>query len=245
MKTDNIIKSIVDAVKSKDELACVTCVYSHSRDIAENPVCSFTLCIGLGKAKYAKNPDSSSPDFTTEVKLCLLAPSGAGGKRLSEVSLWIAEAIRENLSISSLEVSEPEYNETSSTLFADIKVTVEDVSLADTVCHLYIDGVKTEGVVSFEIESAELTEKHPQLLNGYTPSKTGAEEFFIKLKTQSFLKLSDEAELRFGFGAYDEVYSGCSISKIKRELSRWGNLCFTFDITAKSCELVVKEVQND
>lgn len=244
MKFDSIIKSIVSAVKSKEDLQGVTCIYSNSRNISENPVCSFTLCLGLGRVKYAENPNRLANEFSTEIKMCLLAPTGAGGKQLSEVSWQIAEAIRENLSISAIEISEPSYNGTSSTLFADIAVTVEDLSLADTTCDFYINGEKTEGIVSFEIQSTELKEKEPELLNGYIYSSSGAESFFVELKTSGFLNISDESELEFSYESYSEKYSRCCVIKIKRELSRWGNLSFTYEITAESSELTMKEVHS-
>lgn len=244
MKTDSIMKSILKAVKSKEELKAVTCVYSKSRDFASNPVCSFTLCVGIGKAEYYYNPDDSGSQFTTEVSLCLLAPSGAGGKRLSEMSLWIAEAIKDQLSVRSIKVSEPKYNDTSSTLFADISVTVEDVSLADIPCRMYVDGEYLEGLVSFESESKEVYEEKQELLNGGT-YKTGDIYYLLKLKTQRPLKPYDGFELRFESDGYEEVYSSCSVNKAQRELSKYGDMSFCYDITAKGLILSGNEVQDE
>ncbi len=237
MTPESIIKCIVRAVKSKEELKCVTCVYSDARDMAQNPVCSFTLCMGLGRVKYSKNHDSASPEFLTSIKLSLLAPLGAGGKRLTEVAMWITEAVREALNVSLIEVSEPRFIDTSSTLYSDITVTVEEVSLADTSCKVYINSAEAEGIISYEIESAELTEKEPQLLNGYTVVNTSSKEHFIKLKTKSLLKLSDAFELKLSFENYSEVYKACKLNKVSRELTKWGNMSFTYEIIAESTEV--------
>ena len=246
MKPDSIIKGIVDAVKAKKELSGVSCVYAYSREFSQNPVCAFTLCLGVGKTRFEKNPDSASPLFCTEINLCLLAPSGAGGKRLSEVSMWISEAIRESLSVNSIEVESPKFNSTNSTLFADIKVVVEDTSLAEAVCGLYIDGTKEQGLILFEIESDDNLEKEGKLLSGYSFAETGKTGFTIKLKTARLLKTrADEFELRLDYDGFCEEYRSCRVNKITRGLSQWGSLSFTYDIKAKSMELFEKEVQDD
>ncbi len=237
MKPDNVIKSIARAVKSKEELKCVTCVYADTRDIAQNPVCSFTLCLGLNRIKYSKNPDSLSPEILTSVKLSLLAPLGAGGKRLTDVAMLITEAVKEALNVSLIEVSEPRFIETSSTMYSDITVTVEEISLADASCEIYLDSVKAEGVISYEIDSSVITEKEPQLLKGYTIVNTDAEEYNIKLKAKSFFNLSDTFELKLSFEKYSEVYKACRVSKISQELSKWGNRSFTYYIVSESCEV--------
>ncbi len=246
MKPDSIIKGIVDAVKSKEELKGVSCVYSHSREFSQNPVCAFTLCLGVGKTRFEKNPDDSLPQFSTEIKLCLLAPSGAGGKRLSEMSLWISEAIRENLSVSVIEVGSPQFNSTNSALFADIKVVVEDTSLAETVCGLYIDGSKEQGLTLFEIESADKLSEEGKLLAGYSLAETGKTDFAIKLKTTRLLKIkAEEFELRLECEGFYEEYKGCRVNKVTRNLSQWGSLSFTYDIKSKSMELFEEEVQGE
>jgi len=233
MKPDIVMKDIAAAVKSKAELSSVVCIYSNKREISQNPVCSFTLSIGLGKSKYLKNYEGSEPEISTEFKLCLLAPFGAGGKRVSEVALWISEAIRENLSVSSIEIQEPQYNETNASLFCDIKVTVEDISVADTACSVYTDDALVQNVVSFEIESEELLEKCPSLLNGYSYENTGKNGFFIKLQTRTALKLSDTFTLKLCFENSKEIYKECKVSHVTRELSKWGNLRFSYEIKAK------------
>lgn len=238
MKPDTIIKSIVAAVKSKEELSSVVCVYSDSREVAQNPVCAFTLCMGLHRVKYSRNPDSSSPDFLTSVKLSLLAPAGAGGKRLTEVAMWITDAIRENLSVSLIEVTDPRYIDTSSTLYSDITVTVEDVSIAeDASCELYIDGKKAEGIISYTIESSAVYEKQPELLNGYSLADSGEKQYLIKLKTKRILNLGDGFSLVFSTENYRESFLNCKVKKINRELTKWGNLSFAYEITAESTEV--------
>ena len=238
MKPDSIIKSIVCAVKSKEELKSVTCVYADSRDTAQNPVCSFTLCLGLGRLKYSKDSDTDSHKLLTAVKLSLLAPTGAGGKRLTEVAMWITEAISESLSVSLIEVTEPRFIDTSSTLYSDITVTVEDEDLDnDSVCRLYADGNLAKGIVSFSMEGTVPYEKQPELLNGYRLIKSGESELFIKIKTESLLKIGEVFELMFSLEDYREVYKNCRIKKLDRQLSRYGNLSFYYEIIAESLEV--------
>ncbi|MBR3987852.1 MAG: hypothetical protein IKK10_00930 [Clostridia bacterium] len=245
MKTDSIIKAIVNAVKSKEELSGVACVYSRNRNAAENPVCSFTLCIGIGKSEYNSQYSNSTFGFTTEVKLCLLAPTGAGGKRLSEMSQWVAEAINESLRISRIEISEPRYLDTSGTLFTDIVIKVEDVNVTDAGCQLYVDDALFNGLVSFEVASTAAVEKKPELLNGYRISDTGKTDFNIKLKTKMFLKIHGSSELKFDFGNFTEVYCGCCVSKLNRVQTQSGEVTFIYDITAESMTFFEKEVQDE
>lgn len=238
MKPDSIIKSIVSAVKSKEELGSVVCVYSDSRETAQNPICSFTLCLGIGRIKYSKDSDTNRPGFLTTIKLSLLAPSGAGGKRLTEVAMWITEAIRESLSVNFIEVSEPEVIEASSTLYSDITVTIEDESLAeDSACEIYADEVLAEGIISYCVESTETYEKHPELLKGYKLINSGEKEVLIKLKTESSLKIGEVFTLEFCFDGYREVYKNCRVKKLNRELSKWGNLSYSYEIMAESAEV--------
>lgn len=238
MKPDSIIKSIVRAVKSKEELGSVVCVYSDSRETAQNPICSFTLCMGLGRIKYSKDFDTNRPGFLTAIKLSLLAPSGAGGKRLTEVAMWITEAIRESLSVSLIEVTEPRYIDTSSTLYADITVTIEDESLAeDSACEIYADEVLAEEIISYCVESTENYERQPELLKGYTLTNNGEKEYCIKIKSRKPLKIGDVFTLKFYFDGYREVYENCRVKKLNRELSKWGNLSYSYEITAESTEV--------
>lgn len=229
MKPDNVMKAIAAAVKSKEELRGVVCVYKNKRTQAQNPVSSFTLCIEPGKSKYTKYTESE-PSLYTEIKLCLLAPLGAGGKRLSERGFWIFEAIKESVSVSSVEVCEPRYNDTNSTLYSDITVTIEDISTEESNYGIYIDGNLAEGLVSFEVESAELTEKKGELLNGYTFEKTGYKDFLIKLKTRSPMEFSEVFTIKV---SENEIYEKCRVHKALRELSKWGNLNFTYIIRAE------------
>ncbi len=245
MKTDSIIKNIINAVKSKEELSGVTCIYSNSRDTAENPVCSFTLCIGIGKSEYKSASSDSDFGFTAEVKLCLLAPSGAGGKRLSEISQWVAEAIGEAVNVSRIEISEPQYTDTSSTLFTDILLKVEGVSVAEAGCQFYIDDTLFNDVVSFEAESTAETEKKPELLNGYSIYYTGKKGYSIKLKTKRFLKVGESFELRLEYSDCQEVYYGCVVSKLKRVQTRSGEVTFSYDAEAEDMKLLQKEVQDE
>lgn len=246
MKPDSILKEIVKAVKSKEELKGVRCVYSHNREFAQNPVCAFTLCLGVGKSRFEKNPDSSNPQYSTEFNLCLLAPNGAGGKRLSEMALWISEAIRESLDVNLVEVGSSQFNSTDSALFTDIKVVVEDTSLADTVCDLYIDGAFAEGLLLFEIESSERLIKEGSLLAGYSFTDSGSKEYSIMLKTSKLLNVKSEGfVLKLEYDDFYEEYEGCRINKITRNLSQWGSLSFTYDIKAQSMKLCEKEVQDE
>lgn len=244
MKPDSILKTIVEAVKAKEELQGVVCKYADSRDFAQNPVCGFTLCLGVGKTKYQKSSDSSNPELTTELKLCLLAPSGAGGKRLSEMAQWIGETIRECVTVSSLEICEAKFNDVSSTLYSDITVIVEDTSLGDTACNLLISGVPVEDVISFEAESSGLTQKQGKLLNGYSFEETGSKEYLINLKTRGPLfRRAAGFTVQISYTSLREVYRDCKIHRSKRELSKWGNLSFSYEITAESYELFENGVQ--
>lgn len=246
MKPDSILKTIVNAVKAKEELQGVVCKYADSRDFAQNPVCNFTLCLGVGKVRFVKDADSASPEFSTDFNLCLLAPSGAGGKRLSEMSQWVGEAIRESVSVSSLEIGAAEFNDTSATLYSDITVTVEDTSLADAECDLLISGVRIEDLISFEIESSEETEKCGQLLNGYSFEETGTAQYLISLKTSGPLfRRGSGFTVQIDYESTREVFRGCKINKAKRELNKLGNVSFSYEITAESYEFSEKEVQSE
>lgn len=243
MKPETILKNIVKVIRESDELQGVACKYADSRSFASNPVSCFTLCLGVGKIKFERHTESSSPDFFTELDLCLLAPSGAGGKRLSEVALRIGESIRENISVSSLEIGEARFNEVSSILFCDIKVTVEDTSLSDTVCRFLVSGVDIEDIISFEIESNGETAKRAQLLNGYIYEETG---YVINLKTAGPLfRRGSGFTVQIDYESLREVYRNCKIQQVKRQLSDSSGLSFSYEITAESCELSEKEVQSE
>lgn len=107
-----------------------------------------------------------------------------------------------------------------------------------------ISGVSVDDVISFEAESCEATEKRPRLLNGYSLEATGVTEYMITLKTFSPLfRRGSGFTLQISYENLREVYKNCAIRKAKRELSKWGNLSFTYEITAESYELYEKEVQ--
>ena len=95
---------------------------------------------------------------------------------------------------------------------------------------IYIDGKLAEGMVSFEVESAELTEKKGELLNGYTFEKTGYKDFLIKLKTRTPIDFSEVFTINV---SQKETYEKCRVHKSLRELSKWGNLSFTYIIRAE------------
>lgn len=236
MKSENIIKRIVSAVKSRDELKCVTCIYADSRVTAQNPVCNFTLCIGLHRIKYSRNPDTRNSELLTTIKLRLLAPSGAGGKRLCEMAVWISEAIRENLNVSFIEVTDPRFIDTSTTLYSDITVTVADENSENDFGEIYIDGVE-ERVVSCVVESTELSEKRPQLLNGYTVSNSGKKEIFIKLESKTALRFRENSDVMICTGDYKEILRNCRVKKAYRRITEFGALSFTYEIIAESTEV--------
>lgn len=237
MKPEKIINSIVSAVKSKEELRMINCMHSESREIARNPVCGFTLCLGLNNIKYNKNPDTAALQYLTSVKLSLLAPSGAGGKHLSEIAWQISEAIREKLDVNHIEVSEPKHIETSHTMFCEIFITVEDIEISDTINRIYINSVLEEKVISYEIESVALTEKIPELLKGYKQINTGRKEYTIKLKTESPIEFTDVFELGLKFDDYGAIYRNCMVKKVAEELSKWGLISFSYHIVAEECEV--------
>jgi len=245
MKIQSVVNSIISAVKSKDELKGVNCIYSLSPDIAENPLCAFTLCIALGKAQYKSDETTRGSSFLTEVKLSLLAPSGAGGKRLSEVALWVCEAIRESLSVSLITVSEPKVLSTSSALYSDISVTVEDVSFEDSDFDIYVNGVFAEGVVLFEAESIYATEKKAELLKGYRETKTGDCEYILKLTSLKSLKNTDILRVKADYKDFEEVYLDCSVLKCRREINKSGEVSFCYTVRAQNMERTYKEVQSE
>lgn len=242
MTPDGILDKIVTAIKEKDELMGVVCKYGNSRNFASNPVTAFTLCLSVGKTKLERNSESFASDYSSEFDLCLLAPSGAGGKRLSEVALWIGEAIREKVAVSALEISSAKFNDISNTLFCDIKVTVEDVSPLDRVCRFLISGVSVDDIVSFEIDTCETTGKRAELLNGLSVVDKG---YLMKLKTASPLfRRGLGFSVQVDYEKHTETYRECEIKKEKRCMSGT-NISFSYEITAESCEYSEKEVQDE
>lgn len=238
MKPDSVLKSIVTAIRSREELSSVVCVYSDSREVAENPLCSFTLCLGLGRFKYTKESDTNIPEFFTSVKLSLLAPSGAGGKRLTEVAMWIAEAVRENLSVSLIEISEPKTIETCSVLCTDITIIVKD-EITDEVssCEVYIDGEKAECVISFDAENELTFEKHPELLNGYKFVPVNKNECSVRLKAKEILNLRNVFVLTLVADGYRETYKNCRVKRMNRQFNSWGSFSADYEITAEIMEV--------
>lgn len=229
MRPQEIINRIVKAVKSADELSNVTCVYSDSREVSENPVCGFTLCIGTGKVKFKKT-DNNIDSIKTE--MCLLAPTGAGGKRLSEVSLWIAEAIKGSIKDATIEVSEPRYNEVTAVLYTDIALWVEHESLLSDACTFYIDDVLVDKVVEIAVESSELAEKVPVLLNGYHFEKSKCVFYTISFTTEESLRIRETSEIKLCFEDYCEIYSGCVPGNAKKIIDKSGAVKYKYCVYA-------------
>jgi len=229
MRPQEIINRIVKAVNSAEELSNVTCVYSDSREVSENPVCGFTLCIGTGKVKIKSSVDCLD---SIKTEMCLLAPTGAGGKRLSEVSLWIAEAVKNEIKDATIEISEPRYNEVTAVLYTDIALWVEHESLLSDACACYIDDALVDKVLEVAVESSELSEKVPVLLNGYSFEKSKAVFYVLSFTTEESLRIRDTSEIKLCFEDYCEIYSKCVLGNAKKIIDKSGAVKYKYCVYA-------------
>ena len=234
MEYNALYQAIVKAIRSKEELSSVTCIYGNRREVSQNPVCGFTLSFEIGKSKFTSKTDTSSQKNVTEVKLCLLAPSGAGGKRLTEVASWIVQAVREQSSYfqySEITVGSPNYDESSAILSLDITIVYSEEAMSDSKNLVIIDGFLVEDLISFKAQSKERTEKgEGELLNGYSTTRISYYE--ISLTSGSFLELPEKGFTIRLRADRDETYSGCSLDSFRRELNDTDKIVYSYEITA-------------
>lgn len=236
MEYNALYKSIVKAIKAKEELMGVTCIYANRREISQNPVCGFTLTFEIAESKYTSKTDTSAQKNITKVKLCLLAPSGAGGKRLSETAAQITQAIREQSSFfqySEIITGKPVYDASSAILSLDISVIYEEEALSDPKNMVIIDGFWVENLIYFKAQRKERTEKgEGELLNGYASSKIFYYE--IEFSSSSFVDLPDKGfTVRLRAADRDETYSQCSLEAFIRELKEKDKTIYTYKIMAQ------------
>ena len=231
----NLFSSIAKAVKAKEELSMVTCIYADRREISQNPVCGFTLAFEAGAKRYINATENSVKKEITEVKLCLLAPSGAGGKRLAEVSEWIAQAIRESEcddECSEIVISSPSYNETSSVLYTDITVSFSREVLAEPETIVFVNGAAVEKLVSFSAERKENIQKgEGELLNGYT----SADMFYYSLNLSAEVPLkniSGEFTLKLKASETVEEYRKCKVDTYNCKYISGDKMIFGYSITS-------------
>lgn len=238
MKPDLIMKKIAEAVKAKEELSAVVCRYSESKETAPNPVCGFTLCLGVDKSGFVRNSDNSF-DYNCSIKLCLLAPSGAGGKRLLEVAQWIIEAVRECVEVESAQVSGAKFNSDKHNIYCDILVAVKETQeKTESELKLRINGEALEGVVSAQAQSVEEVKKKGQLLNGYTEVRK--EGYILSITTDIPLKAFDSLfEVEFDFGGFTEIYEGAEIREYTHKITSTGGHNFIYEIKAKTMKTEV------
>ncbi len=246
MKYDNLLEKVKTAVKSRDELQGVVCKYKDSRDFAANPVSAFTLCLGMGKTKLTNFADGLDLTYEKEIKLCLLAPNGAGGKRLYEMACWVGEAVKESLAVSSIEIGEVKFQGVNNSLYADIVVKVKDSVPCEESFDVYVSGVKLEDVISIEVKSSDNFEKKGQLLNGYSLSAKSAIEYGITLKMKvplfrygsSFTLVIEHADRR-------DTYSECvTVNSTKIYLSS-GEVCYCYDLVSYKYEEKYRGVEDE
>lgn len=234
MSYSSLFDSVAKAVKAKEELSMVTCIYSNRREISQNPVCGFTLAFEAGKTRHINATDISERKVITEVKLCLLAPSGAGGKRLCEVAEWIAQAVRESKSYeeySEIVISEPSYNETSSVLSTEIIVSFSREALSDPKTMVFVGGIYVERMVSFSAESKEKVEKEGELLNGYSFAKKVY--YSISLSAEVPLKnISEKFDLMLRAPEGVEEYKDCEVEFYKQKYLSADKVLYSYDIIA-------------
>ena len=232
----SLFESIAKAIKSKDELSMVTCIYSNSREISQNPVCGFTLSFEAGKTRHINATQDSEIKEIAEVKLCLLAPLGAGGKRLCEVAEWIAEAIRDDGSsevYTEIVISKPSYNETASVLSTDITVIYSREAVSEPEIKFYVDGIYIDRMVSFSAERKVKTEKlDEQLLNGC--STVDMVYYSLKLSVEVPLKnISGEFNLRIDSPEGTEEYKRCTIKSFNHKYLATDKMIYSYDIETK------------
>ncbi len=242
MKSDNLPEIVKTAVKSREELQGVVCKYMDSRDFASNPVCAFTLCIGMGKTRFTNSSDGLDVTSEKEIKLCLLAPSGAGGKRLYEVACWISEAVKEVLTVSSVEIGEVKFQNTNSTLYLDIVIKVEETEKADASqdngreFEIVVSGMVLEGVVSIEVNS-DVVEKRGQLLNGYRLAEKSMVEYRIALKMEvPLFRYGSSFTLEIRNPDKRDIYSECIAVNSKKTYLSSGEVSYCYDIISYDFE---------
>lgn len=236
LKPDVIMKKIAEAVKAREELASVVCRYTESTDTLPNPVCAFTLFFGTGKSGFVRNSDNSLKE-TLCVKLCLLAPTGAGGKRLGEMAQWVAEAVRGCVNAEALQITETRIRENTNSLYREILVEIEESVTESQKSFLRINGKDVEGFVSAQVQSVEETEKKGQLLNGYTV--VCKEDFLLSITTSYPLRFYHIAEIELGFNEPVEVYEGIEIIKSSHKITSEGNHSFVYEIKAETVKTEV------
>ncbi len=231
----SLFDSVAKAIKKKEELSMVTCVYAHRREISQNPVCGFTLAFEAGAKRYADASETVGRKEITEVKLCLLAPSGAGGKRLAECAEWISQAIRESEcddECSEIVISSPSYNETASVLYTDITVSFLKEYLSEPETVVLINDENVERLVSFSAERKVRSQQgEGELLNGQ--SFVDVFYYSVNLSAEIPLKnLTGEFTLRLKTSEAEEEYRRCRIDSYSCKYLSGNKMIFSYSITS-------------
>ena len=227
--TDINIKSFAEAVKSRHELSVITCVYGNSRELSQNPNCGFVLSFEVGKAKFS-NDETQGFLWTKEYKLSLLAPTGASGKRLSEVAFWVAEALKDarvDGNLESVTIEKQHYNETTAVLYCEIVAVVANVKEAK-VCKVYFNSKLQSGVTSLSSQSMETSVKSGELLNGYVEA---LEKYYaITIVSDRSLVLPVGAfEISLESDGYEDVYTSC-VAVSEKCLVTASGMSYTYEI---------------
>lgn len=244
MKSDDLLKKVKTAVKSCDELQGIVCKYKDSRDFAANPVSAFTLCLGMGKTKLTNSADGLDVTCEKEIKLCLLAPSGAGGKRLYEMACWVGEALRNALSVSSIEIGEVKFQGVNNSLYADIVVKVKDSEPYEESFDVYVSGVKMEDLISIEV-SNEGYEKTGRLLGGYSLEKKDDVEYLITLKMKvPLFRYGSSFTLAIDYESNRDTYWDCVAVNSKKSYLSSGDVLYSYDLISYRFEESYRGVEN-
>ena len=246
MKPDNLLEKVKAAVKSREELQGVVCRYKYSRDVSSNPVCAFTLFLGMGKTKVANSADGLDVTREKEIKLCLLAPVGAGGKRLYEMACWVGEAIKEELSVNSIEVGEVKCEDTNNSLYSDIVVRIDDSQDIGENFGVFVSGIKLEDVISVEVKSDESFEKKGSLLNGYSLRAKSVVEHRIALKMKvPLFRYGSSFTLTIEDGDRRDTYSDCvAVNSAKTYLAS-NEVCYCYNIVSYKAEVGYRGVEDE
>lgn len=240
MKPDDMLEMIKSAVKSREELQGVVCRFKDGRGLAANPVCAFTLCLGMGKTKLTKSADGLDLTCEKEIKLCLLAPGGAGGKLLYEMACRVGEAVKEALPVSLIEIGEVKCQSTGNNLYSDILIKIEESESSEEVFDLVVSGVKLDGVVSLEV-SGDRFEKKGQLLEGYSLSEKSVAEYKLTLKMKEPLfRDKHRFTLEIRHRDRSEIYWECIAVNSKNTYLSSGDTCYCYDLVSYKYEERVK-----
>lgn len=252
MTADELIKKIVSLLKNQSLLHGFTYINKNRRELSQNPVAGFTLCIGVGKVVRANRPTLKiKVRNLTEVTLSLVAPVKVGGNELSRKALCIVDALKSSDlagNLSDIEVKAPVFDENLCTLYTDITASFEDVIYGEAeLCNikLTVNGQAVTGIKQFEAVHSNLSEVREELLNGktYVPSESG--EYTLSIISSSALNLPKNTfEIVVSDENCTEYYSGCVLSKFEKEMDSDGVMSYIYAVIATGYSVSGNEVQN-